>query len=106
MQLFFPVPFISLLLTILLVILTRYCNVSLPNCCTNIFNLPKVEHGALVPSDPLSHYVLDAEGKAELVPEIEEVELEEIRSKEPVGKTNKRFDEEPEGACDKTATKL
>ena len=84
LQLFFlPIPIISLLLTLLLVILNRYCNVSLPNCCNNFFNLPKVEHGALVPSDPLSHYVLNAEDKPEMVPEIEEIELEEIRSREP-----------------------
>ena len=89
---------------IVLVLLNHCYNVSLPNCCNNFFNLPKVEHGALVPSDPLSHYVLDADGKPELVPEIEEVELEEIRSKEPVGKTNKSYNEDPEGACDKTAT--
>ena len=107
LQVFFlPIPIISLLLTLLLVLLNRYCNVSLPNCCNNFFNLPKVEHGALVPSDPLSHYILDADGKPELVPEIEEVELEEIRSKEPVGMTNKSYNEEPEGAFDKTATKL
>ena len=105
LQVFFlPIPIISLLLTLLLVLLNRYCNVSLPNCCNNFFNLPKVEHGALVPSDPLSHYVLDAEGKPEIVPEIEEVELEEIRSKETVGMTNKSYNEEPDGACDKTTT--
>ena len=107
MQVFFlPIPIISLLLTLLLVILNRYCAVSLPNCCTDFFNLPKVEYGALVPSDLLSHYVLNAEGKPELVPEIEEVELEDIRSKEPVGKTNKSCNEEPEEACDKIATRL
>lgn len=97
LQVFFlPIPIISLLLTLLLVLLNRYCSLSLPNCCSNFFNLPKVEHGALVPSDPLSHYILDADGKPELVPEIAEVELKEIRSKEPVGMTNKSYNEEPD----------
>ena len=36
----------------------------LPSCC---FTLPKPQFGALIPSTPYSHYVLDANGKPELV---------------------------------------
>ena len=76
---FIPFPIISLLLTLLLVFLTQCCNVSFPNCCSNFFKLPKVEYGALVPLDPLSHYVLNAESKPEHVLELEEAELEVIQ---------------------------
>ena len=59
MQTFFlGIPIISLLLTFLLIFLNCWCNLSLPNCCYNFFNLPRVEHGVLVPSDPDTPYVL------------------------------------------------
>ena len=61
--------------------------------------LPKIEHGAITPSDPLPHYVLDKEGKPALYPE-------EICGKRTGELANNGYDEEPEGMTDKTATKL
>ena len=65
---FLPVPIFGLLVTILKVILSHYCNINLPAC----FSLPGVEYGALVCSDPQAHYVLGADGKPEHVLEDEE----------------------------------
>ena len=46
------------------------------------FNLPKVEHAALVPSQTHMHFVLDANDKPKLVPDYEEVKQEEVKSEE------------------------
>lgn len=59
-------------LLLLKVLPTRYCNFTYPAC----FSLPRVEYGALVCSDPQAHYVLDADGKPELVHEEEEDEVD------------------------------
>ena len=64
---FILVPIIGLILTL--------CS-PLHNCCSSYFSLPKVEFGALVPSNPYSHYLLNANGKPMFVPEDGEVKRE------------------------------
>ena len=68
---FLLIPILGLLVTVLKIILARYCNINLPAC----FSLPKVEYGALVCSNLQAHYVLDSDGKPELIPEYEEDEV-------------------------------
>ena len=69
---FLPVPILSILLTLLKILPTRFCNFTFPTC----FSLPSVEYGALVCSDPQAHYVLDNEGKPEHVLEDEEEKVD------------------------------
>ena len=70
---------LGLLLTLLTLALTstRQTCCSRSNCCCTCFTLPRVEYGALVVSKPQAHFVLGANGKPELVPEGEEVKIEE-----------------------------
>ena len=78
----FLVPIIGPFLTLLsLVFFSRkllWCRCNPPTC----FTLPKVEYGALVPSQPDLDFVLDANDQPKLVPEYEEVKLEEVQSEE------------------------
>ena len=53
------------------------CGFPLPNCCCSCSTLPRVEYGALVVSKPQAHFVLGDNGKPKLVPEEEEVKIEE-----------------------------
>ena len=53
------------------------CGCPLPNCCCTCSTLPRVEYGALVVAKPQAPFVLGANGKPELVPEGEEVKIEE-----------------------------
>ena len=69
------VPILGLLLTLLSVALTSTRQTS--NCCSTCFTLPRVEHGALLAAFPHSNFVLDDNGKPKLVPEDEEVQIEE-----------------------------
>merc|ERR1712107_438185 len=71
---FLPVPVFGLLVTILKIILARCCNINLPTL--TCFSLPRVQYGALVCSDPQAHYVLNDDGKPELVHEEEEDEVD------------------------------
>ena len=78
---FFLIPFLGLLFTLLSLVFTSTCQTSCsrprPNSCSTCSTLPRVEHGALLVSDPLSHFVLGANGKPKLVSEDEEVRVEE-----------------------------
>merc|ERR550534_2561905 len=68
---FLPIPILGLIITLLRIILAHYYNIPIPAC----FSLPKVEYGALVCSNLQAHYVLDSDGKPELIPEYEEEEV-------------------------------
>ena len=76
---FILVPILGLLLTLLSLALTstRQTGCSRSNCCSTCFTLPRVEHGALLAAFPHSNFVLDDNGKLKLVPEDEEVQIEE-----------------------------
>ena len=67
---FLPIPVLGLLVTCLKIILAHYCNINLPAC----ISLPRVECGAVVCSNLRAHYVLDANGKPEHIPEYDEEE--------------------------------
>ena len=80
--LYVGVPFfiLGLLLTLLSLVLTsthQTCCSLRSNCCCTCFTLPRVEYGALVVAKPQAPFVLGANGKPELVPEGEEVKIEE-----------------------------
>merc|ERR1712037_1048137 len=77
---FILVPILGLLLTLLSLALTstrQTCCSLRSNCCCTCFTLPRVEYGALVVAKPRAPFVLGANGKPELVPEGEEVKIEE-----------------------------
>ena len=70
-----PLCILGLLLTVLTLDLTS--THLRPNCCCTCSTLPRVEYGALLPTSPHNHYVLDANGKPELVLGDEEVTSKE-----------------------------
>ena len=70
-----PLCILGLLLTVLTLDLTS--THLRPNCCCTCFTLPREEYGALLPTSPHNHYVLDANGKPELVLGDEEVTSKE-----------------------------
>ena len=74
-----PITILGLLFTLLTLALTstRQTCCSRFNCCCTCFTLPRVEYGALVVAKPRAPFVLGANGKPELVPEEEEVKIEE-----------------------------
>lgn len=77
---FILVPILGLFLTLLTLVLTsthQTCCNRRSNCSSTCFNLPRVEHGALLVSDPHSHFVLGDNGKPRLVPEDEEVKRDD-----------------------------
>ena len=78
--LFFGVPIciFGLLLTPLSLALTS----TSPTCFNICYSCSRVEYGALVPSKPHSHYVLDGNGKPSLVPQYEEKKPEEEKREE------------------------
>ena len=71
-----PITILGLLLTLLTLALTS-TRQTCSNCCCTCFTLPRVEYGVLLPSKPLAHFVLGANGKPKRVPEDEEVKIEE-----------------------------
>merc|ERR1712037_841085 len=74
-----PSTILGLLFTLLSLAFTstRQTCCSRSNCCCTCFTLPRVEFGALLPSKPHAHFVLDANGKPKRVLEDEEVRIEE-----------------------------
>ena len=76
-----PLFILGLLFTLLTLALTstrQTCfNRPRPNCCCTSSTLPRVEFGALLPTPPHSHYVLDDNGKPQPVLEDEEVKSED-----------------------------
>ena len=80
---FILVPLLGPFLTLLsLVSISK--SLPLPAC----FSLPKVEYGAFLPSQIHSNFVLDANDEPKLVPEYEEVKLEEVKIEESVKANN------------------
>ena len=76
-------PFLSLLsLVFISRSLPSWYHCPLPTCCSTCFSLPKVEYGALVPSQNHLDFVLDANHEPKLVPEYEEVKLEKVTNEE------------------------
>ena len=79
---FILLPILGLLLTLLSLLFTSTrqtlcgCRWKVEGCCT-CFTLPRVQYGVLLARLPHSHYVLGDNGKPELVPEYEEVQIEE-----------------------------